>query len=84
VKEKGLKSNGTRLLLVYTVNFLGEHLHTIKKALVARKEFGLKVNADKTKRVFVSGELNAVLDHDTNIANKPFESADGFKYLGTN
>jgi hypothetical protein len=54
VNQDGLKFNGTHQLLVYAddVNILGGSLHTIKKnaeaIVVASKEFGLEVNAEKT------------------------------------
>jgi len=54
VIQDGLKLNGTHQLLVYAddVNILGGSVHTIKEnaeALVmASKEIGLEVNADKT------------------------------------
>jgi hypothetical protein len=50
-----LKLNGTHQLLVYAdgVNVLGGSVHTMKKntkaLVVASKEIGLAVNADKTK-----------------------------------
>jgi len=50
-----LKLKGTPQLLVYAddVNILGGSIHTIKKnaeaLIVASKESGLEVNADKTK-----------------------------------
>ena len=55
VNQDGLKLNGTHQLLVYAddVNMLGESVHTIMEnaeaLLVASKEIGLEVNADKTK-----------------------------------
>jgi len=54
VIQDGLKLSGTRQLLVYAddVNILGGSVHTVKKnaeaLIVARKETGLEVNADKT------------------------------------
>jgi hypothetical protein len=57
VNQDGLKLNGTHQLLVYAdaINILGGSLHTIKKNteafVVANKEIGLEVNADKTKYV---------------------------------
>jgi len=50
-----LKLNGTHHFLVYAddVNILGGSIHTIKEnaeaLVVASKENGLEVNADKTK-----------------------------------
>jgi len=52
VHQGGLKINGIHQLLVYAynVNKLGESVHTIKETetlVVASKENGLTVNADK-------------------------------------
>jgi hypothetical protein len=55
VIQDGLKLNGTHQFLVYAgdVNILGRSIHTIKKnkepLVVASKEIGLEVKADKTK-----------------------------------
>jgi hypothetical protein len=60
-----LKLNGTLQLQVYAddVNKLGGSVHTVKKnagALVmASKETGLEVNADKTKYIVKSRDQNA-------------------------
>ena len=54
VNQDGLKLNGTHQLLVYAddVNILGGSVHTIKEnaetLVVASKEIGLEVSADKT------------------------------------
>ena len=55
VNQDGLKLNGTHQLLAYVidVNILVGSVHTVKKSeealVVATKETGLAVNADKTK-----------------------------------
>jgi hypothetical protein len=55
-----LQLNGTHHLLVYAdgVNILGGNIHTIKEnaksLLVASKEIGLEINADKTKYMVMS------------------------------
>ena len=55
VNQDGLKLNGTHQLLAYAddVNILGGRAHAVKEnaeaLLVATKETGLEVNADKTK-----------------------------------
>ena len=60
VIQDGLKLNGTHRLLVYTddVNILGGSVRTIKEnaevLVVASKEIGLEVNADKTKNMVMS------------------------------
>jgi hypothetical protein len=54
VNQDGLKLNGTHQIMVYAdnVNILGRSVHTIKEnaggVVVANKEIGLEVNADKT------------------------------------
>jgi hypothetical protein len=60
VIQDGLKSNGTHQRLLYAddVIMLGGSLRTIKEnaeaLLVATKEIGLEVNADKTKCMVMS------------------------------
>jgi hypothetical protein len=57
-----MKLNGIHQLLVYAVdvNILGGRVHTIKEnaeaLVVASKESGLEVNADKTKYTVMSGD----------------------------
>ena len=65
VNQDGLKLNGTHQLLVYAddVNMVGGRVHTVKEnaeaLLVASKEIGLEVNADKTKYMVISLDQNA-------------------------
>jgi len=65
VKQDGLKLNGTHQLLVYVddVNVLGGSACTVKEIaealVVASKETGLDVNADKTKYMVMSRDQNA-------------------------
>jgi hypothetical protein len=83
-----LKVNGTREILVYAadVNVLGGSLHTIEKnteaLVVVSKEIGLEVNADKTKHMVMSRDLNAGRVHHINVDNSSFERVEEFKYLG--
>jgi hypothetical protein len=58
--QEGLKLNGTHQLLVYVddVNILVGSIHTIRKnteaLLIASKEIGLEVHAEKTKYMVMS------------------------------
>jgi hypothetical protein len=62
--QYGLKLNGTYQLLFYAddVNILGGSVHAIKKntetLVVASKESGLEINADKTKHMVMSRDQN--------------------------
>jgi hypothetical protein len=82
-----LKLNGTHQVSVYAdgVNVLGGSVHTVKEnALVlASKETGLEVNADKTKYMVMSGDQNAGRSYSTKTDNSSFERVEQFKYLGT-
>jgi hypothetical protein len=74
-----LKVNGTHQLLVYAddVNILGGSIHAIKKnteaLVVASKEIGLEVNAEKTKYMAMSRDQNAGQNHNIKIDNKSFD-----------
>jgi hypothetical protein len=87
--QEGLKLNGTHQLLVYAddVNILGGSVHAIKKnteaLVVASKENGLEVNAEKTKYMVMSRDQNAGQNHNIKIDNESFERAEQFKYLET-
>jgi len=89
VNQDGLKLNGTNQFLVYAddVNILGGSVHTVKEnaeaLVVASKEIGLEVNADKTKYMVMSRDRNAEKRHSMKIGNSSFERVEEFKYLGT-
>jgi gamma-glutamylcyclotransferase (GGCT)/AIG2-like uncharacterized protein YtfP len=50
--------------------------------VVATKEIGLEVNADKTKYMVMSQDQNAVWGHSLKIDNSSIERVEEFKYLG--
>jgi hypothetical protein len=74
--------------LVYAdcVNILGGSLQAIQKntdaLVVASKETGLDVNADKTKYMVMSRDQNAGRSYNVKIVSACFESVEHFKYLG--
>jgi hypothetical protein len=51
--------------------------------LIASKEIGLEVNAEKTKYMVMSRDQNAGQNGYIQIGNKLFETVEQFKYLGT-
>ena len=51
--------------------------------VVATKEIGLEVNADKTKYMVTSRDWNAGRGHRVKIDNSSIERVEEFKYLGT-
>ena len=52
--------------------------------VVAGKESGLEVNADKTKYTVMSRDRNAGRSHNIKIDNSSFGKTEEFKYVGTN
>jgi hypothetical protein len=88
VNQDGLKLNDTLQLLVYgdNDNILRGSVHKIKKnmeaLIVASKEIGLEVYADKTKYMVMSRDQNAGQNHSMKIHNSYFERVEEFKYLG--
>jgi hypothetical protein len=66
---------------------LGGSVHTVKEnaeaLVVAAKEFGLEVNADKSKYMVMSRDRNAGRDDSVKIDNSSIETVEEFKYLGT-
>jgi hypothetical protein len=67
-----LKLNGTHQLLIYAddVNILGGSIHSIKKnaedLIIASKDIGLEVNAEKTIHRFMSQNQNTGQNHNIN------------------
>ena len=66
---------------------LGGNVHTIEKnteaLVVASKDIGPEVNADKIKYMVMSREQNAGRSHNIKIDNISFERVEHFRYLGT-
>jgi len=52
--------------------------------VVASKEIGLEVNADKTKYIITSRDQNAGRSHNTKTDNNSLERVEEFRYYGTN
>jgi hypothetical protein len=69
------------------LRILGGSIHAIKKnteaLVVASKEIGLEVNAEKTKYMIMSRDQNAGKNHNIKADNKSFERVEQLKYLGT-
>jgi hypothetical protein len=88
VNQNGFKMNGTHQLLVYAddVNVLGLSVHTIQvnteALVVAGREIGLDVNADKNKYIVMSRDQNAGRSHSIKTDNSTFEMVEEFIYLG--
>jgi len=84
VNQNGLKLNGTHLLLAYAdIYRLGGSMHTLKEneeaLVVATREIGLEINADKTKYMVMSREKNAGRIHSVRIDNSTFDRVEEFK-----
>ena len=68
------------------VNILGGSVHTVKEnaeaLVIATKEIGLEVNADKTKYMIMSRDQNAGRSHSMKTDNSSIERVEEFTYLG--
>jgi hypothetical protein len=84
-----LKLNGTHQFLVYAddINILGESVQCIKEnveaLVVANKEIGIEVSADKTKYMAMSRDRNAGRSHSIKTDNSSVVGVEKFKYLET-
>jgi hypothetical protein len=59
-------------------------LHRKTGALVvASKEIGLELNADKPRHIIMTQDQNAGRNHSIKTVNSSFEMVEQFKYLGT-
>jgi len=68
---------------VAVVQYTFTHKQYTEALIVASKEIGLEVNADKTKYMVMSGVQNARRSHNMKVDNRPFERVEELKYLGT-
>jgi hypothetical protein len=81
----GLKLSGTYQLLVNAadVTLLEDNIDTIKKStetlLDASKEFGLEINEEKTKHIFLYHHQTARQIHNVKLANRSFEHVAQFE-----
>ena len=86
INQDGLKLNGTHQLLAYAddVNILGGSIHLVKEnaeaLVVATKEIGLEVNADKTKYMVMTREQTAGLSHTLKLDISSIERLEEFKF----
>ena len=84
-----MKLNGIHQLLVYAddVNIFGRSVPTIKEnaevLVVASKEIGLEVYANRTKYMVMSRDQNEGPNHGIKTDNSSFERLEEFIYLGT-
>jgi hypothetical protein len=79
-----LKLSGKHQLLVYAddVDILGGSIHIIQEKaealVIASKEIGIGVNANKTKYMVMSSDQNTGRSHNIKIDNSSFERVEQF------
>ena len=82
-----MKLNSTpKRLSYFDDNILGGSVHTVNKKktdalVVASKEIGLEVDADKTKYMVMSRDQNAGRRQNIKIDNSSFGRVEEFRYL---
>jgi hypothetical protein len=87
VNQDGFKLNDTYQLLIYAydVNILGGNVRTINENIeplvIASKEIGLEVNADKTKYMVIFRDQISGRSHNMKIDSKSLEKVEEFRYL---
>ena len=90
VNQDGLQLNDAHQLLVYAdnVNILGGSIHIMKEnaeaLVIASKEFGLEVNADKTKYMVMSADQDAGWSHSIKIDYSSLERVEEFQIFRKN
>jgi hypothetical protein len=67
-------------MLIYWAEAIKKNTEAL---VVASKEIGLEVNAERPTYVVMSRNQNAGQNHNIKIDNKPLERVERFKYLGT-
>jgi HD-GYP domain-containing protein (c-di-GMP phosphodiesterase class II) len=77
-----MELNGTHQLPVYA-NYVNGRKHKYHKENIEAvlKEVGLKVNAVKTKYMFIFRHQTTGQNYEIKVANKSFENVAKFKYL---
>jgi len=84
INQGGLKLNGTHHLLFMLIMLVYRaEAYTLKKntevSVVASKEIGLEINADKTKCMVITRYLNTGGSRFVNIDNNSFEKVEYFQ-----
>jgi hypothetical protein len=65
------------------ISILQHRANKRRRMVVASKEIGLEVNANKTKYMVMSRDQNAARSHCMKIGNSSFERVEEFRYFGT-
>ena len=71
------------MLIIYWGRSIGTVKKNTEALVVASKEIGLEVNADKTKYMVMSWDQNVGRSYNIKTDNSSIERVEEFKYLGT-